>query len=39
MRRAFERALARTGDPQAALAELDRLQHIQLSRERPDDMA
>ncbi len=33
VRRAYDRALSRTGDPQVALQELDRLQDQQLSKD------
>lgn len=35
VQRAYDRALARTGDPATALAELDRIQHSKLARDNP----
>lgn len=35
VQRAYDRALARTGDPDRALAELDQMQHSKLARDNP----
>ena len=37
VKRAYNRVLSKTGDPQRALAELDRLQEYQLAKDRVTD--